>query len=108
MKSLLFVSVAVCLFCVVRADGQSVGATLSSQPQVFHMADHSQRASQQPMGQGVNLMERSGSMSDHGEMPLWEAMQNAPSAPVTPLGDAARELRKEHAAAKKANVIWSN
>ena len=27
------------------------------------------------MGQGINLMERSGSVSDQGEMPLWEAMQ---------------------------------
>ena len=60
------------------------------------------------MGQGVNLMERSGSSSDHGEMPLWEAMQKVPAAPVTPLGDAARELRKEHAAAKKAAIVWKN
>jgi hypothetical protein len=107
MKSLLFVSLVVCTFCAVNAGGQS-GATLSAQPQVFHVADHPEHASQQAMGQGINLMERSGSVSDQGEIPLWEAMQAMPAAPVTPLGDAARALRKEHDATKKAVVVWSN
>jgi len=107
MKSLLFVSVVVCAFCAVNAAGQS-GATLSAQPQVLHVPDHPEHASRQAMEQGINLMERSGSVSDQGEMPLWEAMQAMPAAPVTPLGDAARALRKEHDGTKKAVVIWSN
>jgi hypothetical protein len=107
MKSLLFVSGVVCALCAVNAAGQS-GATLSAQPQVFHVADHPSHASQQAMERGINLMERSGSVSDQGEMPLWEAMQGMPAAPVTPLGDAARALRKEHDAAKKAVAVWSN
>jgi hypothetical protein len=92
----------------VSAAGQSSGATLSAQPQIFHVADHPEHASPQAMGQGINLMERSGSVSDRGEMPLWEAMQGMPAAQVTPLGDAARELRKEHTATKKAILVWSN
>jgi hypothetical protein len=107
MKSLLFVSVVVCTLCAVNAAGQS-GATLSAQPQIFHVSDHPEHASQQAMGQGINLMERSGSVSDQGEMPLWEAMQGMPAARITPLGDAARAVRKEHDAAKKAVILWSN
>ena len=41
----------------------------------------------------------------HGVRPLWEVAK--PSEPV-PLGDAARLLRKEHAAAKKADIVWNN
>lgn len=104
----LCLALAVSVLCVAGAAGQSTGATLSAQPQIFHLADHSEHASQQAMGQGVSLMERSGSMSDRGEMPLWEAMQAMPAAPRASLGDLARELRKEHAADKKATIVWSN
>jgi hypothetical protein len=31
-----------------------------------------------------------------------------PEPQVTPLGDSARAVRKEHAKAKKAVVVWSN
>ena len=107
MKSLLVVSAVFCAFCLNSA-AQSSGATLSAQPQIFQVADHPSHASQQAMEQGINLMERSGSVSDQGEMPLWEAMQAMPPAPVTPLGDAARALKKEHEGTKKAVILWSN
>ena len=40
-----------------------------------------------------------------GEMPLWEAV---PERREIPLGDAARELKKEHANVKKARKVWEN
>jgi hypothetical protein len=40
-----------------------------------------------------------------GERPLWEV---APVSQAVPLGDVARMLRKEHATAKKADVVWEN
>jgi len=54
-------------------------------------------------------MERSASVWGQGEKPLWEAMQEmGTAAAVTPLGDSARALRKEHVAVKKATIVWSN
>lgn len=108
MKSLLLVSLVATALCAVNASGQSVGGGMGAEPQVFHVADHPQRATQQSMDQGVSLMERSGSVSDRGEKPLWEAMQEAPAEPVTPLGDLARALRIEHAKARKAVIVWND
>jgi hypothetical protein len=31
-----------------------------------------------------------------------------PEPQVTPLGDSARDIRKEHAKAKKAVIVWKN
>jgi hypothetical protein len=100
--SLLFV-VSVC--CAVSAVGQVSGNSLSSQVQVFTMPDHSEHATQTSLAAGQNLMERSGSSYAKGERPLWEVM---PLAPETPLGDSARAIRKEHAAARKAVIVWMN
>jgi hypothetical protein len=107
MKSLLIVSLAMCIFCAVGAAGQ-INGVMNAQPQMFEMPSHPQLALQQGMGQAHDIMERSVSVWGQGEKPLWEAMQEAPPAPVTPLGDAARTLRKEHAAVKKAVIVWSN
>jgi len=38
-----------------------------------------------------------------GERPAWEVMG---SAEEMPLGDAAREYRKEQATAEKARIVW--
>jgi hypothetical protein len=81
---------------------------LSSQPQIFRMADHTEQASQRAMGQGSSLMERSQSTSAQGERPLWEAMQAMHAPAAIPLGDLARELKKEHVADKKAVIVWIN
>jgi hypothetical protein len=104
MKTYFF-SFVVTTICVVGAAGQTNLATLSSQPYVYTAPSHTQHATQTSMPSGQNLMERGGTTAAQGERPLWEVM---PLAPETPLGDSAREVRKEHAAAKKARIVWSN
>jgi len=108
MKSFLLISLVLCIFSAVGAAGQVSGGVMNAEPQMFEMPDHPQQASQQGMGQARDIMERTVSVSTHGEKPMWEAMQEAPATAVTPLGDAAREIRKEHALAKKASVVWMN
>jgi hypothetical protein len=99
-KTTLFV---LCLLCATAAFGQSVGGSvLSSEVQVLRLPDHSQHASQQPMAQEQNLRENSSYTYAQGERPLWEL---APVSHPVPLGDVARMLRKEHAAAKKADFV---
>jgi hypothetical protein len=98
---------AVCLFCATAAVGQTAygGTVLSSEPQVFRVFSHPEHASQQIMAQEQDLLGRSGYVYARGERPLWEV---APEPNVIPLGDVARLLRKEHAAAKKAEIVWEN
>jgi hypothetical protein len=104
MKTTLFV---LCLFCATAVWGQSaVGASsLSYEPVVSWAPSHAQHASQQPMAHGQNLLESSGFNYARGERPLWEV---APLTVHVPLGDTARVLRKEHAAAQKATRVWTN
>jgi hypothetical protein len=104
MKATLFV---LCLLCTTAALGQSAvgGATLNSQPQVFQVPSHPAHASPQPMGREQNLLGHSGFNYAQGERPLWEV---APKSYAMPLGDAARILRKGHATAKKADIVWEN
>lgn len=104
MKTTLF---ALCFLCATAALGQSVavGSALNSQPQMVQFSSHPEHASQQPMGQGENLLEKSGYVYAQGERPLWEVV---PASDAMPLGDAARALKKEHATAKKADIVWTN
>ena len=100
--SILFV---VCVAGVAGASAQLAGPTRSAQPQVFVMPEYTQHASQVSLAAGHDLLEHSGVTSARGEKPLWELM---PEPQVTPLGDSAREIRKQHALAKKAAILWSN
>jgi len=104
MKTALFV---LWLFCATGVWGQSAvgGSSLSYEPVVSWAPSHAQHASQQPMAQGHNLLESSGFNYARGEKPLWEV---APITVAVPLGDAARVVRKEHAAAQKAIKVWTN
>jgi hypothetical protein len=98
-KATLFV---LCFLCAAAALGQSASGALSSEPQVFHPPDHAQHAAQLPMGEEHNLLESSGYAYAQGERPLWEL---APVSHAVPLGDVARMMKKEHAAAKKADFV---
>ena len=101
MKITLF---ALCFLCATAALGQSVGGTsLSSQVQVFQMPSHTEHASQHPLAEEQSLLEHSNYIYAQGERPLWE-VQPASPRPI-PLGDIARLLRKEHATAKKADIV---
>ena len=109
MKSFSILVLATCIFCAVGAFGQAnFGTALSGPEEGFQMPDHPQVAERHGMGREVNLLEGSQNMSDRGEIPLWEAMEMMPPKPVTPLGDLARAIRKEHALAPKAVMVWNN
>jgi hypothetical protein len=71
------------------------------------MADHPQRAVPHGLGQEQSLTWSYGSVYvEQGEMPLSEV--HLPEVHVVPLGDLARAQKKEHAADKKARVVWEN
>jgi hypothetical protein len=101
MKVTLFL--VFCLVCVTGAFGQSAGAAYMQSTYVA--PDHPMHAAAEPMGQMQSLFAGSGVTIAQGELPLWEV---APKHKEIPLGDTAREERKEHATAKKARVIWEN
>jgi hypothetical protein len=87
------------------AFGQTSAAVLSSQPQIFRMTDHPMHAETAPLASEHSLV---GGGPDtytyaHGERPLWEF--GPVSDPPRPLGDIAREYRKEKQAAKKAGTV---
>ncbi len=96
-----------CVLCATAAFGQySAGVSvLNSQPQMLVMAGHPERAAQHEMGSEQRILEGHVFVAAQGEIPLWEV---APKVVVTPLGDTARALRQEHAAAKKALLVWEN
>jgi hypothetical protein len=104
MKTLLS-ALVVCVLGSVGAISQVAMSAMNAQPQMLVLPDYAQHASETGMAQSQDLMERSGISSAHGDRPLWEFM---PEARVTPLGDSARLIRKEHAIAKKAVVVWKN
>ena len=96
--------VLACLFCATAAFGQ-VGGLLSNEVRPLQLASHTQRAKPQAMSLEQNLRITSSYTAAHGERPLWEF---ASLTPEVPLGDVARELRKEHETAKKAVKAWTN
>ena len=104
MKTALLV---LCFFGATVAFGQSAGGAgaLSAEPVVIEFNSHAQHASYQGMGQEQTLFAQSSNAQAHGVRPLWEV---AVPSQVTPLGDSARLLKKEHATAKKAEVVWNN
>jgi hypothetical protein len=69
------------------------------------MPEHPQHASQTPLAEEQDLRERSTYIYAQGERPAWEFM---PAPPFVPIAGLARTVRAEHAAAKKAVVIWKD
>jgi hypothetical protein len=108
MKSFSILILAMCIFCAVGAFGQVNATAMSAPVEGFQMADHSEVAARQPLGREMDLLEGSQTTFSQGEIPLWEAMEMMPPRPVTPLGDLARAIRKEHALAPKAVIVWNN
>jgi hypothetical protein len=104
MKTLLL---AVCLLGASAAFGQGSfgGSALSNEATPFVMAEHPREAARQRMTVGTDLREDSQITSAQGERPLWEV---APKHKEIPLGDIARDLKKQHDAVKKTDVIWEN
>jgi hypothetical protein len=103
MKTTLF---AMLIICATGAMGQSYGVAPSSGLQIFQFPEHPAFAQRQPMARDQNLRgEESPYTYAQGEIPLRDVV--IPST-QTPLGDVARRLRKEHEAAKKADIVWVN
>ena len=82
--------------------GQSAGV-LSSVPQVISMPEHPMHADVTPMASEHFLVGGGTYTVAHGERPLWEF--GPVSEPARPLGDVARDVRKEKQAARKAEMI---
>ena len=96
----------VCGLCATSAMAQ-VGGAMTSAPTTspFAVTGHIQRASQTAMASTQNVIGHYSTMSAKGERPLWEFM----SVPTeVPLGDVAREVRKQREDAKKSAVVWVN
>jgi hypothetical protein len=104
MKTALFVLVFLSATAVFGQSGAGAGA-LNAEPVVIEFNSHAGHASYQDMGREQNLFQQSSNIQAHGVRPLWEFA--LPSQAI-PLGDSARMLRKEHADAKKAEIVWNN
>ncbi|HXM69121.1 MAG TPA: hypothetical protein VN911_20505 [Candidatus Acidoferrum sp.] len=88
------------ILCATSAFSQSV---ISGDIQPLRMSDHPQHASQHAMAQESSLFESSTYSYAKGEVPLAEL-----GSPIyyVPLGDLAREARKEHANDRKAVRVF--
>lgn len=96
-----------CVLCASAAAGQNaVGAgALNAQPVPLTFPSRPEHASQKPMGREESILGNSENVSAHGERPLWEF---ASKRGEVPLGDIARELKKEHTVAKKSTSVFEN
>jgi hypothetical protein len=103
MKTLLLV---VCILAATAAFGQTASA-ISSEVSPMTIPDHPQHASQHEMSAEQSVLGTNSNPSAHGERPLWEF---ATIRVERPLGDIARELRKQrdHVAPKKASSMVEN
>jgi hypothetical protein len=88
MKTLLLL---VCILAATAAFGQAASA-ISSEVSPMYIPDHPQHASQHEMTPEQSILGTNSNPSAHGERPLWEF---ATTRVERPLGDIARELRKQ-------------
>ena len=101
MKNVLLVLMILCAGCACF--GQSAGA-ISSQAQPIVVPSHPMTAEQHSLATERSLVGGGTYTFAHGERPLWEFGPFSP--PPVPLGDVAREVRKEKQATKKAEVVF--
>lgn len=104
MKTMLLV-ITLLLLLGVGAFGQCCQSSIGSAPMnsVWTAPDHSLRAERHGLAPERDLREAGGVTMAQGELPAWEVL--SPAAEI-PLGDVARDYRKEHAAARKARIVW--
>jgi|ERR1700690_2474764 hypothetical protein len=99
---------ALLVFCLLGASAAfgQVGATISGEAQPLVLSGHPAHASQRAMAEPQVVLENyNGFTHAHGVRPLWEV---ATEVDEVPLGDSARELKKQHEEAKKAEIVWVN
>ena len=103
MKTTLFV---VCLLLTAAASAQTAGyLTGPSMNNSVQIYDHASFATRHDLASEKSLISGSQYTWAQGERPVWEFAHPDESKP---LGDIARELKKEHANAKKAAVVHTN
>lgn len=100
MKSILL---ALPFLLASAAFGQA-GGSISSEVRPIYVPDHPRHAEQHSMATEHSLVGSNQTYSyAQGEIPLWEF---GPVSEPVPLGDVAREFRKEKLTAKKATVVF--
>lgn len=93
---------ALIVLCAGTAFGQAA-SILSNQPQIIQMANHTLHAEQHSMASEQSLVGGNAYGYAQGEQPLWEF---GPVSEPAPLGDVARQVRKEKLTAKKAEIVF--
>jgi hypothetical protein len=96
------------LLLVISATGafaQSYGTVLNGDPVIFRIPGHPEHASMQEMAAPHYIVHATNGTVGFGVQPLWEFPVVSESVS---LGEAARELRKQHATAKKAEKVLSD
>ena len=101
MKTTLLVF---CLLLTTAAFGQYWGGGISAQPQIYIPPDHPAHASFSSISDGTSFVGGGSYTIAQGDRPASDFPQLAQIS----LGDAARELRKQHEKVKKARVVWTN
>jgi hypothetical protein len=105
MKKTLFVlTLFVTTLMTTAAFAQYGGGYISGQPQIYHAPEHPAHAGFAPMGAELNIYPGTSYTSAQGDRPA----SDFPQAANPSLGDIARELKKQHALAKKSDVVWVN
>jgi hypothetical protein len=102
MKTTLLV---LSLFLTTAAFAQYYGGGyINSQPQFYEPPVHPQHASYTAIAGEQTLMSGGSYTMGQGERPV----SDFPQPPQMSLGEAARELRKQHEHDRKARVVWEN
>ena len=101
MKTILLVS---CLLTASVVFGQGYYGSRVSEPQIYMPADHTAHASYAPMAQERGIGGGGSPTFAQGDRPA----SDFPQVASAPLGDTARELKKQHAQVKKARFVWEN
>jgi len=92
-----------CLVLTTAAFGQ-YNSSINSQPQPYHSPEHPAHASYAPMASGQSVVGGGGYIIAQGDRPASDFPQQVQIS----LGEAARELRKQHQQVKKARVVWTD
>lgn len=101
MKKTLII---LCLLLSTGAFAQYIPNSISPEARPYSAPTHPEHASYAPLAQEQNIIGNAGYVSAQGERPL----ADIPQAAQISLGEAARELKKQHAQVKKARIVWEN
>jgi len=91
-----------CVLLTTAAFGQYLGGYRNADPQLYNPPDHPQHANYTGIAVEHSVVGGGSYTIAQGERPV----SDFPQAPEVSLGDAARELRKQHENVKKARIVW--